>query len=138
MCFFYVVRVESPEDRAVVDGWDRASLSLDWRIDRDGDVPTLSLHGCDMVREWDRPSGWKLPKEHRSSLYSDLSKLFWELPGSLELTAIWSSDDVAQDVELARGDVLDRVLKNRIANRTLYRVRSEPALSTGASQSAEQ
>ncbi len=120
----YVVRPMTPSDRANLIGWDRAPVSLDWEIDRDDEEPTLSLHGCEMVREWDRPSGWKLPKEHRSSLHADLSTLFSQLTGVLELTATWSSDSVDQRVELPRADVLDRVLANRIANHTVYTVRN--------------
>jgi hypothetical protein len=126
MCLFYLLRPLTPSDQARVSSWDRAPVSLDWTIDRDDAAPTLSLHGCDMVREWDRPSGWKLSKVHRSSLHADLSTLFRALTGKLELTAVGSSDAVDQQVHLARSDVLAAVLSNRIANRTVYSVPSEP------------
>ena len=106
-----------------INGWEHAPISPDWQISRDGDVPTLSLHGCEpQPASGIAHLGWKLPKKHRSMLHADLSKLFGELDGVLELTATWSSDGVDQFVDLSRADVLERVLTNRIANGTAYTI----------------
>ena len=97
---------------------------LEWAVQQDGDDVTVSLHGCDYIRDWERPSGWKLPKVTRSALHHDFVALFGELEDDLELTATWSDDPVDTAVDLSRADILGRVLANQIANRTMYRIAS--------------
>jgi hypothetical protein len=73
-----------------------------------------------MIRDWERPSGWKVPKELRSALHADVATLLRALDGPLELTATWIGDSIENEVPLTRADLLTRILANRIANRTAY------------------
>lgn len=105
-------------------GWQRPPTQLEWLVQRDGVDVTVSLHGCDYIRDWERPSGWKLPKDKRAALHGDFVVLFGELLDDLELTATWTDDPVDQALEMSRADFLGRVLTNQIANRTTYRIAS--------------
>jgi hypothetical protein len=119
---FYVLRPVTDEGREVLANWERPKTRLEWSVVREADDLSLSLHGCDLVSDWERPSGWKLPKETRSLLHDDLADLFGQLPGNLELTAAWSDDPIDHSVDLSPADVLRRTLANEIANRTNYRI----------------
>jgi hypothetical protein len=118
----YVLRPTSERDRARLSKWDRPTTRLDWQIVWEGDNPSLCLHGCDLVRDWDRPSGWKLPKEHRAALHDDLSALLPEFDAAVLLTATWTDDSIDIDEGISRAEALERVATNRIANRTVYRI----------------
>src|SRR5262245_12962170 len=102
MCMLYVVRPATESDRARMSRGDRA-LALEWGIFDEGG-PALSLHGCDMVRDWDRPSGWKLAEKYRTKLHADFGTIFREFPGTLEVTAAWATDPVDEEMELERDD----------------------------------
>jgi hypothetical protein len=121
---FYVIRPVSEDGRLALNTWAAGETKLDWSVDGEGDDLALSLHGCDLVRDWERQSGWKLPEESRSALYDDMAALFARVPGGLELTATWTDDPVDQAIDLSRPELLTRVLANQIANRTTYRIAS--------------
>jgi hypothetical protein len=120
VCIYYVLRPTTASDRARVSDWDRPPTDLDWSVERDNVGPSVALHACDMIRDWERPSGWNLPKELRSALHADVATLLRELDGPLELTATWIGDSIETEIPLTRADLLTRILANRIANRTAY------------------
>ena len=121
---FYVIRPVTGEGRRALVAWRAAGTALDWSIDGEDDDLTLTLHGCDFVRDWERQCGWQLPKKTRSALHDDVVALFARVPGGLELTATWSDDPVDRGLDLSRPELLSRILENQIANRTTYRIAS--------------
>jgi hypothetical protein len=120
----YTLKPKAVDDQSRLSGGRIPQTELDWSVVSDGHRSAITLHGCDLVRDWTRPSGWKLPSEHRAALHRDLSLLFSELPGEFEVTATWYGDPIDDEINLSRSEFLGRVLANRVANRTLYRIQA--------------
>lgn len=105
----------------------RRIAALSTLLGSDDDPPVLSIHGCDLLSEdadWDADT-WDMSAEGKAVLRDALTLVMTEVPGPLDLAALWYEGPDAPNVPVEavnRDELLELVASGCISTHSGYRV----------------